>query len=101
MKLIHSKNLKLRNKTFDWTSKVRNLLLKAKFVVSRELRLKKNTWGVLVQQEKLKTHETDEKTEMAKRDTTKTYFFTPSGSKISIVVTGNVPKTEGDYDVND
>ena len=38
---------------------------------------------------------------MAKRDTTKTYFFTPSGSKISIVVTGNVPKTEGDYDVND
>ena len=40
MKLLNSKNLKLRDKTFGWTSKVRNLLLKAKFVVSRELRLK-------------------------------------------------------------
>ena len=40
--------------------------------------------------------------EMVKQDTTKTSFFlTLSGSKISIVVTGIVPQTEGDYDVND
>ena len=38
---------------------------------------------------------------MAKQDTTKTSFLTLSGSKISIVVTGIVPKTERDYDVND
>ena len=44
-----------------------------------------------------KPYETDEKIEMAKQDTTKT----PSCSKISIVMTGIVPKTEGDYDVND
>ena len=46
-------------------------------------------------------YETDEKMEIAKEDTTKTSFLTLSGSKISIVVTGIVPKTEGDYDVND
>ena len=39
--------------------------------------------------------------EMAKQDTTKTSFLTLSGSKISIVVTEIVPKTQGDYDVND
>ena len=38
---------------------------------------------------------------MSKQDTTKTSFMTLSGSKISIVVTGMVPKTEGDYDMND
>ena len=38
---------------------------------------------------------------MAKQDTTKKSFLTPSGSKISIVMTGIVPKTEGNYDVND
>ena len=38
---------------------------------------------------------------MANRDTTKKSFLTLSGSKISILVTGIVPKTEGDYDVND
>ena len=48
-----------------------------------------------------KPYETDEKMEMAKQDTTKTSFLTLSGSKISIVVTGIVPKPEGDYDVND
>ena len=48
-----------------------------------------------------KPYETGEKMEMAKQDTTKTSFLTLSGSKISIVVTGIVPKTEGDYDVND
>ena len=36
--------------------------------------------------------------EMAKQDS---IFLTLAGSKISIVVTGIVPKTEGDYDVND
>ena len=39
--------------------------------------------------------------EMAKQDTTKTSFLTLSGSKIGIVVKGILPKTEGDYDVND
>ena len=39
--------------------------------------------------------------EMAKQDTTKTSFLTLSGSKMRIVVTGIVPKTEEDYDVND
>ena len=46
-------------------------------------------------------YETEEKMEMAKQDTTKTSFLTLSCSKISIVVTGIVPKTEADYDVND
>ena len=46
-------------------------------------------------------YETDEKMKMAKQDTTKTSFLTLSGSKISIVVTGIVTKTEGDYNVND
>ena len=48
-----------------------------------------------------KPYETDEKMEMAKQDKTKISFLTLSRSKISIVVTGIVPKTEGDYDVND
>ena len=43
-----------------------------------------------------KPYETDEK-----MDTTKKFLLTLSGAKISIVVTGIVPKTEGDYDVND
>ena len=47
-----------------------------------------------------KPYETSDKIEMAKQDTTKTSFLTLSGSKISIVVTGIVPKTGGDYDVN-
>ena len=42
MKLLNPKNLKLRNKTFDWTSKARILLkLRAK--------TQKNMWGLLVQ----------------------------------------------------
>ena len=39
--------------------------------------------------------------EMAKQDSSKTSSLTLAGSKISIVVTGIVPKAEGDYDVND
>ena len=39
--------------------------------------------------------------EIAKEDTTKTSFLTLSGSKIGIVATGIVPKTERNYDVND
>ena len=46
-------------------------------------------------------HETDATMDMAKQDTTKTYFLTLSGSKISIVETGIVPETGGDNDVND
>ena len=41
---------------------------------------------------------------MAKQATTKKFFLTLSGSKISIVaivVTAILPKTEGDYDAND
>ena len=52
-------------------------------------------------EETQKPFETDEKMEMAKQHTTKTSFLTLSGLKICIVVTGIVPKTEGDYDVND
>ena len=48
-----------------------------------------------------KPYETDAKMEMAKQDTSKTSFLTLSDSKISIVETGIVPTTEGDYDVND
>ena len=47
-----------------------------------------------------KPYKTDEKMEMAKQDSSKT-SLTLAGSKISIVVTGIVPKTEGDYDVDD
>ena len=48
-----------------------------------------------------KPYGTDEKMKMAKQDTTKISFLTLSGCKISIVVTGIVPRTEGDCDVND
>ena len=49
MKLLNSKNLKLRNKTFDWTSKLRKPT-KAKFVVLKSgAKTQKNIWGVLVQ----------------------------------------------------
>ena len=37
----------------------------------------------------------------AEQATTKTSFLTLSGPKITIVVTAIVPKTEGDYEVND
>ena len=46
-------------------------------------------------------YETTEKIKLAKQATTKTFFLTLSGSKISIVVTAILPKTEGDYDAND
>ena len=36
----------------------------------------------------------------AEQATTKTSFLTLSGPKITIVVTAIVPKTEGDYEVN-
>ena len=74
---------------------------KAKFVVSRELRLKKYVASFGTVGETQKPYETDEKMKMARQDTTKTSFLKLSGSKISIVVTGIVPKTERDYDVND
>ena len=48
----------------------------------------------------LKPYETTEKMKMAKQATTKTSFLTPSGSKITIVVTTIVPKIEVDYDTN-
>ena len=45
--------------------------------------------------------ETDAKIKVPKQALTKTPFLTLSGSKIGTVVTGIVPKTKGDYDVND
>ena len=48
-----------------------------------------------------KPFETTEKIKMARQATTKTFFLTLSGSKICIVVTAILPKTEGDYDEND
>ena len=49
MKLLNSKNLKVRNKTFDWTSRLRKPT-KAKFVVLKsETQTQKNMWGLLVQ----------------------------------------------------
>ena len=49
MKLLSSKNLKLLNKTFDWTSKLTKPT-KAKFVVLKSgAKTQKNIWGVLVQ----------------------------------------------------
>ena len=74
---------------------------KAKFVVSRKLRPKKYARSFGTVGETQEPYETDQKMEMAKEDTTKTSFLTLSGSKISIVVTGIVSKTQGDYDVND
>ena len=38
---------------------------------------------------------------VAKQATTKTYFLTLSGLKISIAVTAILSKNEGDYDAND
>ena len=49
MKLLNSKTLKVRNKTFDWTSRLRKPT-KAKFVVLKSgAKTQKNIWGVLVQ----------------------------------------------------
>ena len=74
---------------------------KARFVVDRELRPQKYVGSFGTLEETQEPYETDEKMKMAKQHTTKTSFLTLSGSKISIVVTGIVTKTEGDYDVND
>ena len=48
-----------------------------------------------------KPYETSEKMKMAKQATTKSFFLSLSGSKISIVVTVILPKNEVDYDAND
>ena len=91
MKLLISKKFKLRNKTFLWIGRVKKTQKDSKKYVGSL-----GTVG-----ETQKPYETDEKIEMAKQDTTKTSFLALSGSKISILVTGIVPKTEGDYDVSD
>ena len=58
--------------------------------------------GLLVQKGKShKPFEIDWKMKEAEQATTKIFFLTLSGSKISIVVTAIVPKNERDYDVND
>ena len=49
MKLLNSKTLKVRNKTFHWTSRLRKPT-KAKFVVLKSgTQTQKNIWGLLVQ----------------------------------------------------
>ena len=49
MKLLNSKTLKVRNKTFLWTSRLRKPT-KAKFVVLKSgTQTQKNMWGLLVQ----------------------------------------------------
>ena len=90
MKLLISKKFKLRNKTFLWIGRVKKTQKDSKKYVE--------SFGTVGETQK--PYETDEKIEMAKQDTTKTSFLALSGSKISILVTGIVPKTEGDYDVN-
>ena len=61
---------------------------------------KNNEGSIGTQGKSHRPYET-EKIKMAKQATTKTFFLTLSGSKISIVVTATLPKTEGDYDAND
>ena len=48
-----------------------------------------------------KPYETTDKMKMVKQATSKTSFFTLSGSKNTIVVTTILPKNEGDYNTND
>ena len=90
MKLLISKKFKLRNKTFLWIGRVKKTQKDSKKYVG--------SFGTVGETQK--PYETDEKIEMGKQDTTKTSFLALSVSKISILVTGIVPKTEGDYDVN-
>ena len=81
-------------------SKVRNLLkLNLLEVRSSDSKKYLGTFGTVGETQE--PYETDEKMEMAKQDSSKTSSLTLSGSKISIVVTGIVPQTEGDYDAND
>ena len=49
--------------------------------------LKHNEWSIGTLGKSHKPYETTEKMKMAKHATTKTSFLTPSGSKITIVVT--------------
>ena len=87
MKLLNSKKLKLRNKAFVWTGKVRNVVgLNVLSVGCQDL--KNNGGGAIGTVGKSqKQFETDEKMKVATQDTTKTSLLTLSGSKISIVVT--------------
>ena len=62
---------------------------------------KNNEGSIDTRRKSHKPYETTEKIKMPKEATTKTFFLTLSGSKISIVVTAILPKTEGDYDAND
>ena len=91
MKLPISKKFKLRYKTFLYIGRVKKTQKDSKKYVG--------SFGTVGETQK--PYKTDEEIEMAKQDTTTTSFLTLSGSKISIVLTGIVPKTEGDYDVHD
>ena len=86
MKLLNSKKLKLRNKVFVWTGKVRNVVeLNVLSVGCQDLKNNGGSIGTVGKCQK--PFETDEKMKEATQDTTKTSFLTLSGSKISIVVT--------------
>ena len=71
MKLLISKKLRLRNKTFVWTGNVRNVFELNVFSVGcQDL---KNSWGSIGTVEKSqKPLKTDEKMKVDTQDTTKT-----------------------------
>ena len=86
MKLLNSKKLKLRNKAFVWTGKVRNVVgLNVLSVGCQDLKNNGGSIGAVGKSQK--QFETDEKMKVATQDTTKTSLLTLSGSKSSIVVT--------------
>ena len=84
MKLLNSKKLKLRNKAFVWTGKVRNVVgLNVLSVGYQDLKNNGGAIGTVGKSQK--PFEADEKMKVATQDTTKTSLLTLSGSKISIV----------------
>ena len=84
MKLLNSKKLKLRNKAFVWTGKVRNVVgLNVLSVGCQDLKNNGGAIGTVGKSQK--PFEADEKMKVATQDTTKTSLLTLSGSKISIV----------------
>ena len=93
--------LKLRNQTFVWTDKFRNVMELLKCVLSRLPRLENNVGSTGTLEKSHKPFENDKKMKVAKQATTKKSFLSLSSLEISIVVTAIVPKDEGDYNVND
>ena len=90
--------MKLRNQTFVWTGKARNVMKLSKCVLSQVSKLEGSITTLGKSQ---KPFQTDKEMKLAKQGTTEKYFLTLSASEIGIVVTAIVPKDEGDFDVND